>query len=163
MLIILRVPYPVTNKFYCIIINLLKMPPQFSRLFRFGEVRSYTKRYRYKILPLPAISIRLVRCGRAKPSYTGQICVTPSPESTTTPIKTTITSYSIHGLFQCSRNQNIKKLRNWYQYFKHLYRVLFLRAVKSEIETKLTFNKCLVLLKLLNSYSSTTSRTVLIL
>ena len=28
----------------------------------------------------------LVKCGRAKPSYTGQICVTPSPESTTTPV-----------------------------------------------------------------------------
>lgn len=41
---------------------------------------------RYLVISLPAISRRRVRCGSAKPSYTGQICVTPSPESTTTPV-----------------------------------------------------------------------------
>ncbi len=34
----------------------------------------------------PAMSRRRVRWGREKPSYTGQIWVTPSPESTTTPV-----------------------------------------------------------------------------
>ena len=47
----------------------------------------YLTLIRYLVMSLPAISSRLVRCGRAKPSYTGQICVTPSPESTTTPVK----------------------------------------------------------------------------
>ena len=37
-------------------------------------------------MSLPAISKRLVRCGRANPSNTGHIWVTPSPESTTTPV-----------------------------------------------------------------------------
>ena len=32
------------------------------------------------------MSKRRVKCGSAKPSYTGHICVTPSPESTTTPV-----------------------------------------------------------------------------
>ncbi len=34
----------------------------------------------------PAMFIRRVRCGRETPSHTGIICVTPSPESTTTPV-----------------------------------------------------------------------------
>lgn len=38
-------------------------------------------------MSLPAMSRRLVRWGRLKPSYTGQMCVTPSPESTTTPVR----------------------------------------------------------------------------
>ena len=42
---------------------------------------------KYLVMSRPAMSSRLVRCGRAKPSYTGQICVTPSPESTTTPVR----------------------------------------------------------------------------
>ena len=46
---------------------------------------------RYFVISLPAISSRLVRWGRAKPSYTGQICVTPSPESTTTPVSKPVT------------------------------------------------------------------------
>lgn len=40
---------------------------------------------RYRVTSRPATSRRLVRCGSAKPSYTGTMCVTPSPESTTTP------------------------------------------------------------------------------
>lgn len=32
------------------------------------------------------MSKRLVKCGSANPSYTGHICVTPSPESMTTPV-----------------------------------------------------------------------------
>ena len=36
-------------------------------------------------MSLPATSRRLVRCGNEKPSKTGQIWVTPSPESNTTP------------------------------------------------------------------------------
>src|SRR5882762_6136292 len=32
------------------------------------------------------MSRRRVKWGRANPSYTGTICVTPSPESTTTPV-----------------------------------------------------------------------------
>jgi len=34
----------------------------------------------------PAMSIRRIACGIAKPSYTGTECVTPSPESMTTPV-----------------------------------------------------------------------------
>lgn len=37
-------------------------------------------------MSLPAISSLRVRWGRENPSYTGQMCVTPSPESTTTPV-----------------------------------------------------------------------------
>ena len=39
------------------------------------------------MISLPAMSNLLVRCGKANPSYTGQMWVTPSPESTTTPVK----------------------------------------------------------------------------
>lgn len=38
-------------------------------------------------MSLPAMSSRRVRWGREKPSYTGQMWVTPSPESTTTPVR----------------------------------------------------------------------------
>ena len=41
---------------------------------------------RYWVISRPAMSKRLVRWGKENPSYTGQICVTPSPESTTTPV-----------------------------------------------------------------------------
>ncbi len=41
---------------------------------------------RYLVMSLPAMSNLRVRCGRAKPSYTGHIWVTPSPESITTPV-----------------------------------------------------------------------------
>lgn len=34
----------------------------------------------------PAMSSLRVRWGKEKPSYTGQMWVTPSPESTTTPV-----------------------------------------------------------------------------
>lgn len=34
----------------------------------------------------PAMSNLRVRWGKEKPSYTGQMWVTPSPESTTTPV-----------------------------------------------------------------------------
>ena len=36
------------------------------------------------------MSRRLVRWGRANPSYTGQMCVTPSPLSTTTPTQRSV-------------------------------------------------------------------------
>lgn len=35
---------------------------------------------------LPATSIRVIACRTANPSYTGTQCVTPSPESKTTPV-----------------------------------------------------------------------------
>ena len=41
---------------------------------------------RYLVISRPAMSSLRVRWGRAKPSYTGQIWVTPSPESITTPV-----------------------------------------------------------------------------
>lgn len=41
---------------------------------------------KYLVMSRPAISNLLVRWGNEKPSYTGQKWVTPSPESTTTPV-----------------------------------------------------------------------------
>lgn len=41
---------------------------------------------RYLVISLPAMSKRRVRWGSENPSNTGQMWVTPSPESTTTPV-----------------------------------------------------------------------------
>lgn len=41
---------------------------------------------RYRVMSRPAMSSLRVRWGKEKPSYTGQMWVTPSPESTTTPV-----------------------------------------------------------------------------
>ena len=49
--------------------------------------RSRRSFMRYFVMSLPATSRRLVKCGREKPSYTGQMWVTPSPLSMTIPVK----------------------------------------------------------------------------
>ena len=41
---------------------------------------------RYRVMSRPATSILRVRWGRENPSYTGQMCVTPSPLSITIPV-----------------------------------------------------------------------------
>lgn len=65
--------------FLCKSVNKLKKKMSFYNFLSLTLIR-------YLVISLPAISSLLVRWGREKPSYTGQIWVTPSPESTTTPV-----------------------------------------------------------------------------
>ena len=52
-----------------------------------SEIPSALRRFtRWSVIALPAIKFFLTACGIEKPSYTGTVCVTPSPESTTRPV-----------------------------------------------------------------------------
>ncbi len=62
---------------------------------------------RYFVISLPAMSNLRVKCGRANPSNTGQICVTPSPESTTTPVRRPEISQSHLLNSQCPKSQRV--------------------------------------------------------
>ena len=57
----------------------------------------------YSVRWRPATSSRLILSGSAKPSYTGTMCVTPSPESTTTPVSSPCAySVSTAWIEQCT-------------------------------------------------------------
>lgn len=61
-------------------------------------------------MSLPAMSRRRVRWGREKPSYTGQMCVTPSPESTTTPVSSPETKITFVILCSMCTNDSLKSI-----------------------------------------------------
>ena len=52
------------------------------------------------------MSNRRVKCGIANPSYTGTMCVTPSPESTTTPVVNPIAAQHGHQKKHVNVNAN---------------------------------------------------------
>lgn len=93
----------------------------------------------------PAISSRLVRWGRENPSYTGQMWVTPSPESTTTPVSRPMTSYTI--VLSCNHLKILEMMAFFVCQVSHLipqifgflqtsgYDIIMVAMTKGEITT----------------------------
>ena len=81
---------------------------EFSEVCFLAVTLTFHTLMRYRVMSRPAMSKRRVKWGSAKPSYTGQMCVTPSPESTTTPVskpttKNRVATCENHMVKACSR------------------------------------------------------------